>query len=177
MTRKEGRNAPGPNRVWHTTDYTPVTDATLRHNELFEGTEKLKFPNACSKLRTQCIDFDMTDYVIHWTKAASSPILLATGLADNGWKIRETGFTSLEVKNEIFFHRAVANHNQLTHPPQVDAAKVRSNAIIKPAHGKEIGIVIKLSTLVEIFRTKYSSPQLEFPLCPMARTSRTTTRD
>ena len=46
-------------------------------------------------------DFDMTDYVIHWTKAASFPILLATGLVDNGWKIEETGFTFTEVKTTV----------------------------------------------------------------------------
>eukprot|EP00919_Chromeraceae_sp_WS-2016_P015451 GHVR01036423.1.p2 GENE.GHVR01036423.1~~GHVR01036423.1.p2 ORF type:complete len:208 (+),score=11.99 GHVR01036423.1:852-1475(+) len=84
MTRKEGRNAPVPNHVWYTTDYTPVTDATLRRNELFEGTEKLTISYAGSKLQAQCIDFDMTDYVVHWTKAASFPFLLATGLVDNG---------------------------------------------------------------------------------------------
>ena len=126
MTRKEGRNAPVPNRVWYTTDHTPITAATLRHNELFEGTEKLKNPYAGSKLQTQCIDFDMTDYVIHWTKSASFPILLATGLVDNGWKIRETCFTPFAVKNEIVFHRVVVNHNQLTNSLQFDAVKVRS---------------------------------------------------
>ena len=45
---------------------------------------KMKIPYAGSKLSTQDINFDMTDYVIHWTKAASFPILLATGLVDNG---------------------------------------------------------------------------------------------
>ena len=80
MTRKEGRNAPVPNRVWYTTDYTLATEADLRHNELLEGTQKLKIPYAGSKLQTQCIEFDVTDYVSHWTRAASFPILLATGL-------------------------------------------------------------------------------------------------
>ena len=69
---------------------------------------------------------------------------------DNGWKIRETGFTPFEVKNEIFFHRVVVNHNQLTNSLQFDAVKVRSNAIIRRPYGKEIGIVIKLSMLVEM---------------------------
>ena len=93
-------------------------------------------------------------YVIHWTKAASFLILLATGLVDNGWKIKETGFTPFEVKNEIFSHRVVVNHNQLTNSPQFDALKVRSNAIIRPPYGKETGIVIKLSTLVETLPNK-----------------------
>ena len=91
----------------------------------------------------------MTAYVIHWTRAVTLPILLATGLVDNGWKIRETGFTPLEVKDEIFFHRVMANHNQFTNPTQYDAVKVRSSAKIRPPFRKEIGIVIKLSTLVE----------------------------
>ena len=91
----------------------------------------------------------MTDYVIHWTKAAGFPILLATGLVDNGWKIPETGFNILEVKNEIFFHRVAVNHNQLSNSPQYGAIKVRSDVIIKQPYGKEIGIVIKLSTLLE----------------------------
>ena len=51
MTRKEGRNAPVPNRVWYTTDYTPLTAATLRHNELFEGTQRLKFPTPARSRR------------------------------------------------------------------------------------------------------------------------------
>ena len=58
------------------------------------------------------------------------------------------------MKNEIFFHRVVVNHNQLTNSPQYGAVKVRSDAIINPAHGKEIGVVIKLSTLVEILPSK-----------------------
>ena len=41
-TRKEGHSAPVPNRAWYTTDYTPATEADLRHNELFEGTQKLE---------------------------------------------------------------------------------------------------------------------------------------
>ena len=119
MTHKEGRHAVVPYRVWYTTDYTPITAATLRHNELSEEAEKLKIPYAGSKLQTQCIDFDMTDYVIRWTKAASFPILLATGLVDNCWKIRETGFTPCEVKNETFYHRV--DHNQPTNSSQYGA--------------------------------------------------------
>ena len=53
------------------------------------------------------------------------------------------------MKNEIFFHRVAVNHNQLTHSPQYDAVKVRSDVTIKQPYGKEIGIEIKLSTLVE----------------------------
>ena len=109
----------------------------------------MKIPYAGSKLQTQCINFDMTEYVMHWTNAASFPILLATGLVDNGWKIQEKGFNLSEVKNEIFFHRVAVNHNQLTNSPQYDAIKVRSDGIIRQPYGKEIGIVIKLSKLVE----------------------------
>ena len=96
----------------------------------------------------------MTGYVIHWTRAVTLPILLATGLVDIGWKIRETGFTPFEVKNEVFFHRVVANHNQLTNPPQYDVVMVRPSAKIRPPFNKEIGIVIKLSTLVETLPDK-----------------------
>ena len=71
-------------------------------------------------------DFDMAEYVIHWARAVVLPILPATGLVDNGWKIKETGFTPFEVKNEIFFHRVMVNHSQLTNSPQYDAVKVRS---------------------------------------------------
>ena len=53
------------------------------------------------------------------------------------------------MKHKIFFHRVAVNHNQLTNSPQYDAIKVRSDVIIKQPYGKEIGIVIKLSTLVE----------------------------
>ena len=91
----------------------------------------------------------MTEDVIHWTKAVTLPILLATGLVDNGWEIKKTGFTPFEVKSEIFFHRAMVNHNQLTNPSQHDAVKVRSSAEIRTQPGKEIGIVIKLPTLVK----------------------------
>ena len=96
----------------------------------------------------------MTEYVIHLTRAVTLPILLATGLVDNGWKIRETGFTPFEVKNEIFFHRVMVNHNQLTNSPHYDDAKVRSSAKIRTPLGKGIGIVIKLSTLVETLPNK-----------------------
>ena len=91
----------------------------------------------------------MTDYVIHWTKVASFPILLATGLVDNGWKIPETGFNLSKVKNDIFFYRVAVNHMQLTNSPQYDAVKVRPDVTIKQPYGKEIGIVIKLLTLVK----------------------------
>ena len=127
MTRKENRSARVPNRVWYTTDYTPVNQGTLQSCGFFENTSKMKIPYAGSKLSTQSIDFDMTDYVIHWTKAAGFPILLATGLVDSGWKIPGTGFNLSEVKNEICFHRVAVNHNQLTHSPQYDAIKVRSD--------------------------------------------------
>ena len=106
----------------------------------------MKIPYAGSKLSTQDISFDMIDYVIHWTKAASFPILLATGLVDNGWKIPATGSHLSEVKNDIFCHRVAVNHNQLTNSPHYDAIRVRSD--VQP-YGKEIGIVIKLSTLLE----------------------------
>ena len=149
MTRKENRFARVPNRVWYTTDYTPVNQDTLQSCGFFENTSNIKFSYTGSKLPTQDINFDMTDYVIHWTKAASFPILLATGLVDNGWKIPETGFNLSEVKNDILFHRVAVNHNQLTNSPQYDAVKVRSDVTIKQPYGKEIGIVIKLSTLVE----------------------------
>ena len=149
MTRKESRNAPVPKRVWYTTDYTPVGEAILQPNELHEGGQKLKVPYAGPRSQTHCIDFDMTEYVIHWTKAVTLPILLATGLADNGWKIKEAGFMLFEVKNEIFFHRVMFNHNQFTNSPQYDAVRVRSSVKIRTPPGKEICIVIKLSTLVE----------------------------
>ena len=115
MTRKEGRNAPVPKRVWYTTDYTPVDEAILQRNELHEGSQKLTIPYAGPKSQTQCIESDMTEYVIHWTKVIIL-ILLATGLVDNGWKIKETGFTHFEVENEIFFHRVMINRNQPTFP-------------------------------------------------------------
>ena len=82
------------------------------------------------------------------------PILLATGLVDNGWKIRETGFTPFEVKNDIFFHRVMVNHNQPTNSLQYDAVMERSSAKIRTPLGKEIGIVIELSTLVETLPDK-----------------------
>ena len=121
MTRRESRNSPVPNRVWNTTDYTPANEETLQRSESFADTasQKMEIPYAGSKLQTQRIDFDMTEYVIHWTKAASFPILLATGLVDNAWKIKETGFNPFEVKNEIFFHRVAVKHNQLTNSPLV----------------------------------------------------------
>ena len=150
MTRKENRSARVPNRAWYTTDYTPVNQDTLQSCGFFENTNKMKIPYAGSKLQTQDISFDMTDYVIHWIKAAGFPILLAIGLVDNGWKIPEIGFNLSEVKNEVFFHRVAVNHNQLTNSPQYDAVKVRSDVTIKQPYGKEIGIVIKLSTLVEM---------------------------
>ena len=109
----------------------------------------MKIPYAGSMLQTQCINFDVTEYKVHWTKAASFPILLATGLVDNGWKIQEIGLNLSEVKNEVFFHRVAVNHNQLTNSPQHDAIKVRFDVITKQPYGKEIGTVIKSSTLVE----------------------------
>ena len=127
MSRREHRPARGPNRVWYTTHYTPVNQDTLRNCDFFENTLKMKIPYAGSKLQTQDINFDMTEYVIHWPKAASFPILLATGLVDNRWKIQETGFNLSKVKNDFFFHRVAANHNQLTSSPQYDAIKVRSD--------------------------------------------------
>ena len=75
--------------------------------------------------------------------------MLATGLVDNGRTIRETGFTPYEVKNEIFFHRVVVNHNRLTNSPQFDAVKVRSNAISSDHHTARKLELFKLSTLVE----------------------------
>ena len=116
---------------------------------MHEGGQKLKVPYGGPKAQTQCIDFDLTGYVIHWIKAVTLPILLATGLVDNGWKITETGFTPFEVKNDIFVHRVRVDHNQLTNPPQYDAVKVRSSAKIRTPPGKEVGIVIKLSTFIE----------------------------
>ena len=83
-------------------------------------------PYTGSKPPNQRVEFDVTEYVIHWTKAASFFILLATGLVDNGWKIRETGSSPCEVKNEIFFHRVEVNHNQLTNSPQYGAVRVGS---------------------------------------------------
>ena len=138
MTRKESRNAPVPKRVWYTTVYTPVDKATLQRNELHKGDQKMKIPYAGPKSQTQPIDFDMTEYVIHWTRAVALPILLATGLVDNGWKIRETGFTPFAVKDEILFRRVMVNHSRLTTSPQYDAVKVRSSAKIRPPFGKEI---------------------------------------
>ena len=154
MTRKESRNAPVPKSVLHTTDYTPVDKAILQRNELHEGSQKLKIPYAGPKPQTQCIDFGMTEYVIHWTRTVSLLIMLAAGLVNNGWKIRETRFTPFEVKNEIVFHRVVVNHNQLTNSPQYDAVKVRSNAKIRTPFSKEVGTVINLSTLVETLPNK-----------------------
>ena len=148
MTRKENRSARVLKRVWYTTGLTPVNQDTLQSCRFFENTNKMKIPCAGSKLPAQDINFDMTDYVIHWIKAVSFPILLATGLVDNRWKIPETGFYYSEVKNEIFFHRVAVNHNQLTNSLQYDAVKVRSDVTIKQPYGKEAGIVIKLSTLV-----------------------------
>ena len=58
------------------------------------------------------------------------------------------------MNNEAFFHRVVVNHNQFTNPPQYDAARARPNAIIRTPYGKETGIVIKLSTLVETLPNK-----------------------
>ena len=136
MARKESRNAPVPKRVWYTTDYTPVDKAILQRSELHGGCQKLKIPYAGPRSHTQPIDFDMTEYVIHWTRAVTFPILPATGLVDNGWKIRETGFTPFEVKNEIFFHRVMVNHSQLTISPQYDAVEVRSSAKIRVPFGK-----------------------------------------
>ena len=130
MTRKEKRSARVPNRVRYTTDDTPVKRDTLQSCSFFENANKFRIPYAGSKLPSQDINFDMTDYVIHWTKAASFPILLAVGLVDNGWKIPETGYNLSEVKDEIFFHRVAVNHTQLTNPPQYDAIKVRSVFII-----------------------------------------------
>ena len=118
MTRKEIRSARVPNRVWYTTDNTPVKRDTVQSCSFFENTYKLKIPYAGSKLPSQDINFDMTNYVVHWTKAASFAILLATGLVDNGWKIPETGYNLSEVKSEILFHRVAVNHNQLTNSPQ-----------------------------------------------------------
>ena len=69
-------------------------------------------------------------------------------------KIQETGFSLSEVKNDIFFHRVAVNYNQLSNSPQYDAAKVRSDVIIRQPYGKEICIVIKLSTLVETLPNK-----------------------
>ena len=149
MTRKENRFARVPNRVWYTTDYTRVEQDTLQSCSFFGNTNKIKKSYAGSKLPSQDINFDMTDYVIHWNKAASFPILLATGLVDKGWEIPETGFNLSEVKDEIFFHRVAVNHNQLTNSPQYDAIKVRSEVNIKQPYGKEIGIVIELSMLLE----------------------------
>ena len=138
MTRKESRNAPVPKRVWYTTDYTPVDKANLQRHGLREGSRKLKIPYAGPTSHTQCVDFDMTEYVILWTRAVTLPILLATGLVDNGWKIRETGFTPFAVKDEILFRRVMVNHSRLTTSPQYDAVKVRSSAKIRPPFGKEI---------------------------------------
>ena len=89
MTRKEGRNAPAPKRVWYTTDHTSVDKAILQRNELHEGGQKLTIACAGPKSQTQCIDFDMAEYVIHWARVVRLPIVLATGLMDNGWKIRD----------------------------------------------------------------------------------------
>ena len=149
MSRREHRPARVPNRVLYTTDYTPVNQDTLRNCDFSENTLKMKIPYAGSKLQTQDINFDMTEYVIHWTKAASFPILLATALVDHGWKIQETGFNFSEVKNEMVFHRVAANHNQLSNSPQYDAIRVSSDVIIRQPYGKEICIVIKWSKLVE----------------------------
>ena len=65
MTRREGRNSPVPNRVWNTTDYTPIDEAMLQRSELFAETapQKMKIPYAGSKPQMQNIDFDMTEYV------------------------------------------------------------------------------------------------------------------
>ena len=94
MTRRESRSDRVPKRVWYTTDYTPVNQETLQTCGLFESAQEMEIPYAGSKLQMQCINFGMTEYVIHWTKAASFPILLATGIVDNGWKIHETDFIS-----------------------------------------------------------------------------------
>ena len=73
---------------------------------------------------------------------------------DNGWEIKEAGFNSFDMKNEIFFHRVAAKYNELTNSSQYDAIRVRSDAIIRPQYGKDIGIVIRLSTLVETLPNK-----------------------
>ena len=175
MTRKESRSATVPNRVWYTADYTPVNQETLRTCGSFEGAQEMEFLYAGSKLQTQRIEFDMAEYVVHWTKAASFPILLATGIVDNGWKIQETGFNSSEVKDEIFFHRVADNHSQLTNSPQYDAIKVKSDVIIRQPYGKEVGIVIRLSTLVETLPNKVFLSSSGVLVAPTARTSTTTT--
>ena len=141
-------------RVVHDRLY-PGRQAILQRNELHEGGQKLKVPYAGPKSQTPCIDFDMTEYVIHWIRAVTFPILLATSLVDNGSKIRETGCTPFEVKNEIFFHQPwlVITSSQIPRSTY-DAVKVRSSAKVRTPLGKEIGIVIKLSTLVETFPNK-----------------------
>ena len=73
MTRKEGRNAPVPKRLWYTTDYTPVDETMLRRNELHEGSQKLKIPYTGPKSQTQCIDFDMAGLCNSLYQGSESP--------------------------------------------------------------------------------------------------------
>ena len=107
----------------------------------------------------------MTGYVILWTEIATFPIMPATGIIDNGWTIEETGFTFAEV-NEIFFHRVEVNHNEITNSPQYGAVNERSDTITRPAQGKEIGVAIKLSTLVERFPSKVFITPAGVPVAP-----------
>ena len=45
MTRRENRSATVPNRVWYTTDYTPVNQETLRTCGSCEDTQKMEIPS------------------------------------------------------------------------------------------------------------------------------------
>ena len=46
------------------------------------------------------------------------------------------------------------SHNQITNSTQYDAVKIRSDAVIRPPYGKDIGIGMKLSTLVATLPNK-----------------------